>query len=97
MVTHQQQLPGQGRRKLAELLNVPIGGAGLNSWLVSCASGSASSGTSNQWSNLGDYACQGLFGNSVGNILVAPNGDSPNCAIYSYGGENDGSYGRIPA
>ncbi|WP_435007329.1 DUF1559 domain-containing protein [Tundrisphaera lichenicola] len=77
------------------LLNMPIGGAGLNGWLVNCAGAAqASIGTANQWSNLGNYWCQGIFGNTVGNILVAPNGNYPNCAIYSYGGENDGSYGN---
>ena len=77
------------------LLNMPLGGNGLNTWLVSCAGaapGSTSSG--NNWSNTGQYWCEGLFGDSVGNILVAPNGNYPNCAVYSYGGENDGSYGN---
>ncbi len=30
----------------------------------------------------------------MGNILTAPNSNYPNCAIYQYGGDNDGSYGN---
>ena len=37
---------------------------------------------------------EGLFGDTVGNILTAPNSNYPNCAIYQYGGDNDGSYGN---
>ena len=78
------------------LLNMPYGGAGLNAWLVSCAGSAVGSlgGSGNNWSTLGQYWCEGLFGDSVGNILVAPNGNYPNCAVYTYGGENDGSYGN---
>ena len=78
------------------LLNMPLGGNGLNSWLVNCAGSALGSvgSSGNNWSTLGQYWCEGLFGDSVGNILVAPNGNYPNCAVYTYGGENDGSYGN---
>ncbi len=76
------------------LLNMPLGGSGLNTWLVSCAGAAPVPGSSSkQWNNLGNYWCQGLFGDTLGNLLAPPNSNYPNCAVYSYGGENDGSYG----
>lgn len=77
------------------LLNMPLGGNGLNTWLVSCA-GSAQGSTSNgnNWSNLGQFWCESLFGDTLGNILVAPNSNYPNCAVHQWGGENDGSWGN---
>ncbi|MDR3636806.1 MAG: DUF1559 domain-containing protein [Isosphaeraceae bacterium] len=74
-------------------LIMPQGGAGLNTWLTSCAGAAAQGG--NQWSNLGQYWFEGLFGKAVGNTLVAPNGNYPNCAINEYGGDTDGSYGNF--
>jgi prepilin-type N-terminal cleavage/methylation domain-containing protein/prepilin-type processing-associated H-X9-DG protein len=80
---------------LSPVMNMPLGGAYLNSWLQGCAgSAIATVGTSNNWSGLGQFWCQGLFGDTVGNILTAPNSNYPNCAIYQYGGDNDGSYGN---
>jgi len=77
------------------LLNMPAGGNGLNSWLVSCAgSAPGTVGTGNNWSNLGQFWCEALFGDTLGNFLVAPNGNYPNCAVHAWGGENDGSYGN---
>jgi prepilin-type N-terminal cleavage/methylation domain-containing protein/prepilin-type processing-associated H-X9-DG protein len=76
-------------------MNMPLGGAYLNTWLVGCAGSAVSTvGTANNWSGLGQFWCQGLFGDAVGNILVAPNSNYPNCAVYQYGGDNDGSYGN---
>ena len=79
---------------LGPLMNMPLGGAFLNTWLQNCAATAFSTvGTSNNWSGLGQFWCQGLFGDTVGSILTAPNSNYPNCAIYQYGGDNDGSYG----
>lgn len=75
------------------LMIMPLGGAGLNAWLINCAGAAMTGG--NQWSNLGQYWFEGLFGKSVGNTLVAPNGNYPNCAINLYGGDTDGSYGNF--
>ena len=83
--------PGAGSGS-ANLI-MPQGGAGLITWLTNCA-GSARTG-GNQWSNLGQYWFEGLFGKAVGNTLVAPNGNYPNCAINLYGGDTDGSYGNF--
>jgi prepilin-type N-terminal cleavage/methylation domain-containing protein/prepilin-type processing-associated H-X9-DG protein len=74
-------------------LIMPQGGAGLNTWLQNCASAALTGG--NQWSNLGQYWFEGLFGKAIGNTLVAPNGNYPNCAINEYGGDTDGSYGNF--
>jgi prepilin-type processing-associated H-X9-DG protein len=80
---------------LGPLMNMPMGGAYLNTWLQGCAGSALSTiGTSNNWSGLGQFWCQGLFGDTIGNTLTAPNSNYPNCAIYSYGGDNDGSYGN---
>jgi len=74
-------------------LIMPQGGAGLNTWLQNRASAVLTGG--NQWSNLGQYWFEGLFGKANGNTLVAPNGNYPNCAINEYGGDTDGSYGNF--
>ncbi|QEH35310.1 putative major pilin subunit [Aquisphaera giovannonii] len=80
---------------LGPVMNMPLGGAYLNTWLQGCAGSALGSvGSTNNWSGLGQFWCQGLFGDTVGNFLVAPNSNYPNCAIYQYGGDNDGSYGN---
>ncbi len=80
---------------LGPLMSMPLGGAYLNTWLTGCAGSALGTvGTSNNWSGLGQFWCQGLFGDTVGNTLTAPNSNYPNCAIYQYGGDNDGSYGN---
>jgi prepilin-type processing-associated H-X9-DG protein len=80
---------------LGPLMNMPMGGAFLNTWLQGCAGAATSTvGSSNNWSGLGQFWCQGLFGDTVGSILTAPNSNYPNCAVYQYGGDNDGSYGN---
>jgi prepilin-type processing-associated H-X9-DG protein len=84
--------PGAGAG--SALLLMPAGGAPLKQWLTNCAgSALATVSNGNQWSNLGQYWCEGLFGKGLGNTLVAPNGNYPNCAINTYGGDTDGSYG----
>jgi prepilin-type processing-associated H-X9-DG protein len=80
---------------IGPLMNMPFGGAAINTWLTGCAGSALGTiGSSNNWSGLGQFWCQGLFGDSVGSILTAPNSNFPNCAIYQYGGDNDGSYGN---
>jgi len=80
---------------LGPMMNMPLGGAYLNAWLQGCAGAAPGTvGTSNNWSGLGQFWCQGLFGDTVGSILTAPNSNYPNCAIYENGGDNDGSYGN---
>jgi prepilin-type N-terminal cleavage/methylation domain-containing protein/prepilin-type processing-associated H-X9-DG protein len=91
------RVPGMGSFTVGPQMNMPFGGALLNTFLVQCAGSapaSTSGGGANNWSSLGQFWCQGLFGDSVGNILTAPNSNYPNCALYQYGGDNDGSYGN---
>jgi prepilin-type N-terminal cleavage/methylation domain-containing protein/prepilin-type processing-associated H-X9-DG protein len=81
---------------VSAVMSMPLGGAYLNEWLQGCAGvASQTLGTLNNWSGLGQVWCQGLFGDTVGNILTAPNSNYPNCAIFQYGGDNDGSYGNF--
>ena len=71
---------------LATLL-MPLGGAGLLSWLPTC-SGAGFSGASGS-TNLafqGQDWCEGLFGHTVGNILIGPNPPYPNCMNNTQGG-----------
>ena len=80
---------------LGQTMSMPLGGAFLNTWLQGCAGSALGTvGTSNNWSGLGQFWCQGLFGDNVGSILTAPTSNYPNCAVYQYGGDNDGSYGN---
>jgi prepilin-type N-terminal cleavage/methylation domain-containing protein/prepilin-type processing-associated H-X9-DG protein len=87
--------PPAGATYGSALLNMPLGGNPFNTWLVSCAGAAAGSvSNGNNWSNLGQFWCESLFGDTVGNVLVAPNSNYPNCGYHQWGGENDGSYGN---
>jgi prepilin-type N-terminal cleavage/methylation domain-containing protein len=81
---------------LGPTMSMPLGGAYLNTWLQNCAGAAVGTvGTDMNWSGLGQLWCQGLFGSTVGSILTAPNSNYPNCAVYQYGGDGDGSYGNF--
>ncbi len=83
--------------------NAPWGGSALTSfmgWLNSCAA--AAPGSINQtpnWeynmSSLGQSWDQGMFSYSLGNTLLAPNPNIPNCRTCPWNGDNDcpGMYG----
>jgi len=77
------------------LLNMPAGGAFLNQWLSStCVSAAQSSvGSSNNMSIIGQKWCQGLFASAVGNVVTPPNSNYPNCSVWAYGGDTDGTQG----
>ncbi len=71
-------------------MNMPLGGAGLNQWLVTCAGAAPGSvgqeDINRSW--IGEQWCTGYFGRSIGNTLVPPNSQFPNCQI-TFGGEAD--------
>ena len=73
-------------------LKMPQGGGGLNAWLTTCA-GLARTGPHRSF--VGQFWCQALIGRSLGNTLVAPNSNFPNCANFLYGGDTDGAYGNF--
>ncbi|WP_082858911.1 DUF1559 domain-containing protein [Planctomyces sp. SH-PL62] len=77
------------------LMNMPAGGASLNQWLSStCVSqATASVGTDKNVSLIGQKWCQGLFASAVGNVLTPPNSNYPNCTIWVWGGDTDGTAG----
>jgi prepilin-type N-terminal cleavage/methylation domain-containing protein/prepilin-type processing-associated H-X9-DG protein len=77
------------------LLLMPAGGAGLNTWLVqTCAAQGPASVTSGNYLGFrGDVWCEGLFGHTLGNILIGPNPPYPSCDINLNGGDTDGSFG----
>ena len=77
------------------LMHMPMGGAYLNQWLSETCAGSARGtlGGTNNFSQIADKWCQGLFGSTVGNVLVPPNSSYPNCSILSWCCDTDGSYG----
>ena len=79
------------------LLSMPYGGGNFNAWLVQCAGiaqGAPSSST--QISFIGELWAEGLFARSLGNILVAPNSNYPNCTYnISGGGDTDGDIGNF--
>jgi len=83
--------PGDSDGSINNLM--PIGGAGLNTWLVqTCAAqGQANAGT--QLSFRGDVWCEGIFAHTLGNILTGPNAPYPSCDINIGGGDTDDSYG----
>jgi len=77
------------------LLLMPAGGAGLDIWLsqTCAAQGPASVTSGNYLGFRGDVWCEGLFGHTLGNILIGPNPPYPSCDINLNGGDTDGSFG----
>ena len=71
-------------------MNMPLGGVGLNQWLVTCAAAAPGSvgqpDINRSW--IGEQWCSGYYGRTIGNVLVAPNSPYPNCQI-TFGGEAD--------
>ena len=79
------------------VLNMPFGGGNLNGWLVQCAGLAQASATSgSQFSYIGELWAEGLLARGMGNILVAPNSNYPNCAQnIGGGGDTDGVIGSV--
>ena len=79
------------------LLNMPYGGGNLNAWLVQCAGlAQASAISGNQMSYIGELWAEGLIGRGMGNVLVAPNSNYPNCIQnIGGGGDTDGAIGTV--
>jgi prepilin-type processing-associated H-X9-DG protein len=77
------------------LLLMPAGGAGLIMWLpqTCAAQGPSSISSGNYLAFRGDVWAEGLFGHTLGNILIGPNPPYPSCAINVSGGDTDSSFG----
>jgi prepilin-type processing-associated H-X9-DG protein len=76
---------------------MPQGAANFPKWLTNCAGAyktSAGDGNTNM-SYIGTDWCQGMFGYSLGNTLLAPNPPYPNCRTCTWNGDWDcaGMYG----
>jgi prepilin-type N-terminal cleavage/methylation domain-containing protein/prepilin-type processing-associated H-X9-DG protein len=72
--------------------NMPAGGAAFNPWVSNCA---VQARTGTHRSFIGQMWCQGLLGRTLGNTLVPPNSNFPNCVIVNWGGDNDGAWGSV--
>ncbi len=72
--------------------NMPYGGASFIPWITSCA---ATASTATHRSFIGQMWCQGLIGRTLGNTLLPPNPNYPNCIIVNWGGDNDGAWGAV--
>lgn len=71
--------------------NMPTGAASFPGFLQECA-GAAPSSVGNWKTNksrLGYTWIQGMFGNAMGNTLLAPNPPYPNCQLEPWGGDMD--------
>jgi prepilin-type N-terminal cleavage/methylation domain-containing protein/prepilin-type processing-associated H-X9-DG protein len=83
----------------SSFLNMPAGGGALNQWLTAtcAAQGPASINSTATYLPLkGDRWCEGLFGHTLGNVLIGPNAPYPACSINTTGsGDTDGSYGSF--
>ncbi len=90
-----------GASQGSALLTMPFGGSGFNAWLAQCAGAAPASlgDTTNtlQRSSLGSDWYQALFGHTVGNTLIPPNSNYPNCYLLLGGGDQDYGYGAIGA
>jgi prepilin-type N-terminal cleavage/methylation domain-containing protein/prepilin-type processing-associated H-X9-DG protein len=75
--------------------NMPFGGQVLQAWLNTCASLYPTSiSTPNNRSWIGEQWAPGMFGRSLGNVLLAPNASFPNCNPTNGNGDFD-NYGRF--
>jgi len=75
----------------AAVNNMPDGAASFPGFLTECA-GAAKTSTGNWRTNksrLGYTWIQGMFGNAMGNTLLAPNPPYPNCQMEPWGGDMD--------
>jgi prepilin-type N-terminal cleavage/methylation domain-containing protein/prepilin-type processing-associated H-X9-DG protein len=73
------------------LLNMPAGAVGFQAWLPVCA-GSAQSSVGNADKNrswIGQQWATGMFGRTLGNTLLAPNANYPNCQVTTGQGDFD--------
>ena len=75
--------------------NMPLGGAYFVPWITSCAAQAAGNKVPNHRSFIGQMWCQGLIGRTLGNTLLPPNSNYPNCIVVNWGGDNDGSWGAV--
>ena len=77
--------------------SMPNGSASLPGFLQNCAG--AAQGSAGNWkankSRIGYTWIQGMFGNALGNVVLAPNPPYPNCQLEPWGGDMDspGIYG----
>jgi len=71
--------------------NMPYGGASFIPWATACAAASQS----NHRSFVGQMWCQGLMTRTLGNTLLPPNSNYPNCTIVNWGGDADGTWGAV--
>ncbi|WP_165233062.1 DUF1559 domain-containing protein [Aquisphaera insulae] len=74
--------------------NMPYGGDSFVPWLQACGAFAATNPKSHR-SFIGQMWCQALLGRTLGNTLVAPNPNYPNCIIVKWGGDNDGAWGSV--
>ena len=75
---------------------MPLGGAILNTWLAQCAGLAQPAGTvPTHYSYIGELWAEGLMSRGMGNVVVPPNSQYPNC-LYSFGGgDTDDDYGNV--
>ena len=71
--------------------NMPYGGASFLPWIAGCVA----SATANHRSFVGQMWCEGLIARTLGNTLLAPNSNYPNCTIVNWGGDSDGTWGAV--
>jgi prepilin-type N-terminal cleavage/methylation domain-containing protein/prepilin-type processing-associated H-X9-DG protein len=102
VINLRQPLPGldQGSMWGSPLMNMPTGDVAFMQWIQLCAGAARTSTTGGEpWrtnmSYLGQAWCQGMFGWSLGNTLLAPNPNYPNCRMCDWDGDWDcpGMYG----
>ncbi len=100
VINLRQPPPNTGWNNWTPVLNTPAGFADFQTWLNQCAGAALTSteGAENWRTNmsyLGSSWHQGMFGWSLGNTLLAPNPQFPNCRTCSWDGDWDceGMYG----
>ena len=61
-------------------MQMPAGGAALQQWLSLC-SAAAKTGRKGETASLGEESISALVGYTLGNLVVSPNPNVPNCNI----------------
>jgi len=68
--------------------SMPSGSSGVPSWLTGACTTALSAPANNTQvgSTVGESWAYGVFGNSMGNVVIGPNAKTPNCSVVSAGG-----------
>jgi len=91
--------PADGGTPNHQTLNMPLGAQPFSQWITQCAAAFPNATQDPSWDSnvswVGDSWMQGMYGYTLGNTLLGPNPEYPNCRTCPWMGDLDcpGMYG----